>query len=78
MERFGLSCGLVALMVGGLSMAVWPSWCALKNRDEGDDRPLTDGEILTVRVVGVVFFAFGGYGLYALLTGKPGAEFAPV
>jgi hypothetical protein len=75
MERFLFHFVVVAGIGGGLCMAVWPRWVALKNRDEGDDRPLTVGDIWTMRVAGILLVAGSCYGLYALLTGMPGAEF---
>lgn len=61
----------------GLCMAAWPGWIVLKSRDEGDNRPLTRGEVLTTRVVGVGIAIGCGYGLYALVTGMPGVDGAP-
>ena len=56
-------------------MAARPAWVAMKNRDDGDNRPLTVGEISTMRVAGAFLVAGSCYGLYAMLTGMPGAEF---
>jgi hypothetical protein len=59
-------------------MAVWPAWAALKSRDDGDSRPPTAGEIWAMRVIGVLLAAGSWYGLYAILTGMPGAEGPPL
>jgi len=59
----------------GVCMVVWPVWVVLKSRDEGDDRPLSSGEILATRVAGVAMVVGGVYFLFALLTGMPGADF---
>ena len=59
----------------GLYMAVWPAWFSLKNRDQGDTRPPTVGEVWTTRVTGILFVIGCGCGLYAIVTGVPGAEF---
>jgi len=75
MERIAFSCVAVALIGLGVSMVVWPAWVVLKSRDEDDNCSLTSGEIWTTRVVGVGIVLGGGYGLYALLTGMPGADF---
>jgi hypothetical protein len=75
MDRFIFECVAVAGMGGGLCMAAWPAWVALKNRDDDDNCPLTISEIWTMRVAGVLLIAGSCYGLYALLTGMPGAEF---
>jgi hypothetical protein len=78
MERFVLSCMAAALTVCGLCMVIWPAWVALENRDQDDSRPVTAGEIWTMRLVGASVVAGGGYALYAILTGMPGAEFSGV
>lgn len=75
MDRIVFSCVAVALMGLGVSMIVWPTWVALNSRDDDDSRPVTSREIWTMRVVGVGIILGGGYGLYAILTGMPGAEF---
>ena len=75
MERFVFHFVAVAGIGGGLWMALWPRWAALANRDDADDRPLTVGEICTMCASGVLLVAGSCYGLYALLTGMPGAEF---
>ena len=75
MDRLIFECVAVAGIGGGLCMASWPAWVALQNRDDGDNRPLTVGEIWTMRVTGVLIAALSSYGLYALVTGMPGAEF---
>jgi hypothetical protein len=74
-DRIVFSCVAVALMGLGVSMIDWPTWVALNSRDDDDSRPVTSGEIWTMRAVGVGIILGGGYGLYAILTGMPGAEF---
>jgi hypothetical protein len=68
----------LALMAAGVCMVIWPAWVALQDRDEGDRRPVTAGEIWTMRLVGAALVAGGGYALYAILWGMPGAEFSGV
>jgi hypothetical protein len=73
--------GLVALAfaVLGVCMVIWPAKVVTANRDSGEEaRQPTAGEILTMRIVGVALILGGLYGLYAILTGMPGAEFFPV
>jgi hypothetical protein len=75
MDRFIFECVAVAGIGGGLCMAARPAWVAWKNRDDDDYCPLTISEIWTMRVAGALLVAGTCYGLYALLTGMPGAEF---
>jgi hypothetical protein len=75
MGRLVFSCVAVAGMGLGACMVVWPGWVALKSRDEGDTHPPTAGETSVMRAIGAALFAGCGYGLYALLTGMPGADF---
>ena len=77
MDRFVFGCVAVAMMGLGLCMAVWPGWIILKSRDDGDNHPLTGGEIWATRVAGAVILIGCGYGLYALVTGMPGVVGAP-
>src|SRR5262249_17240710 len=78
MDQYVAGCGVIVLMILGLCMILWPDWIVVKNRDQDDIRPVTDGEIWTMRVLGAVLVAGCGYALYAILTGMPGAEFFPV
>jgi len=78
MERFAFGFVAAAFMLLGVAMIIWPDWVISKNRDKDDSRAPTKGEILSTRVLGAVFIAVGAYGLYAILTGIPGAEFFPV
>ena len=78
MEQFVFSCVAVALMVLGLGMVIWPDRVALQSRDQDDTHPPTAGEIWMMRLLGVALLAGSGYGLYAILTGMPGAEFIGV
>ena len=78
MERFIWECLTVAGIGTGVCMAVRPRWAALHSRDDGDTSPPTAGEIWAMRVVGVFLVAGSWYGLYALLTGMPGAEGPPL
>jgi hypothetical protein len=73
-DKITFSCVAVALMGLGVCMIVWPAWVALKSRDDDDRSPVTSGQISTMRVVGVGLVLGGGFGLYAILTGMPGAE----
>jgi hypothetical protein len=75
MDRIAFSCVAVAFLGLGVCMVVWPAWVALNSRDENDNCPLTSGELWTTRVVGLGIILVGGYGLCALLTGMPGADF---
>lgn len=70
----------VALLGLGVCMIVWPARVAASSRDDddrADRRPLTAGEIWSMRVLGVVLVLGGGYGLYANLTRMPGVVGAP-
>ena len=78
MERFVFGCVAVAGIGSGLGMAVRPGCAALRSRDDGDSRPPTAGEIWAMRVVGALLVAGCWYGLYAILTGMPGAEGPPL
>jgi hypothetical protein len=75
MQRYIFHLVAVIGIAGGLCMAVRPALVALQNRDDGDDRALTVSEIWMMRVAGVLIAALSCYGLYALVTGMPGAEF---
>jgi hypothetical protein len=75
MDRLVFGGIAVALLGLGLCMVIWPGWITLNSRDDGDDRPLTIGELWAIRVVGVGMVFGCAYGLYAMLTGMPGAEF---
>ena len=75
MERIAFSCVAIALMGLGVCMAVWPVWIVLKSRDEGGNHTLSSGEIRAIRVAAIGMVFGGGYILYALLTGMPGADF---
>jgi hypothetical protein len=77
MERFVFSCGACAFIGLGFCLLVWPAWIARINRDEGEDHPVTESELWTMRLVGAAMLGLAGYGLYALLTGMPGGEFSP-
>jgi len=75
MDKFVFECVAVAGIGGGLVMAARPAWAVLHDRDHGDNRPVTAGEVWTMRLAGLFVLAGSCYGLYALLTGMPGAEF---
>jgi hypothetical protein len=78
MERYLFCLVAVALIDLGICTVIWPAKVILQSRDRGkESRPPTAGEIWTTRIVGLALVAGGGYGLYALLTGLPGAEFSP-
>jgi hypothetical protein len=77
-ERYLFCIVPVGLIVLGVCMVIWPAKVVLQNRDKGEEtRPPATGEIWVTRVVGLALVAGGGYGLHALLTGLPGAEFSP-
>jgi hypothetical protein len=73
MERFLVSCVAVACMVACVGIVIWPAWVISLSRDHGDTRPATSGEAWLMRVLGIIFAVAAGYGLYALVTGMPGA-----
>ena len=75
MERIAFSCVAIALVGLGVCTVVWPALVILKSRDGGDNRPISSGQILATRVAAVGMILCGGYFLYALLTGMPGADF---
>jgi hypothetical protein len=78
MDRFLFSIVPLAFIVLGVCMVIWPTKVILQNRDKGEEtRPPTVSEIWRTRLLGMFLIAGGGYGLYALLSGLPGAEFAP-
>ena len=77
MDRFIFGFGAVAMMALGLCAVVWPAKVIQMSRDDDDKRPLTAGEILRMRVVGGILVVSGGYGLWSIMTGQPGAEFFP-
>jgi hypothetical protein len=57
-------------------MVIWPASAAVQIRDEPENlSPPSAATIRWTRVLGVVFVASGVFGLYALLSGMPGAEF---
>jgi hypothetical protein len=74
MERIIFSGVAFALLGLGLCMVVWPSWVVLNSRDSDDHRLPSTGEIWLMRVVGVGTVLGCAYGLYAILTGMPGAD----
>jgi hypothetical protein len=77
-DRYIFGGGAVALMALGAGLVLRPADLIAMNRDANQEkRPPTVGEITRARVVGVLLVAGGGYFLYALLTGMPGAEFFP-
>ena len=79
MDRYLFSVVAVAIIVLGIAFVFWPASLIILNRDaEERFRPPTAREILRARLLGLVLIAGGGYFLYALLTGMPGAEFSPV
>lgn len=62
----------------GAACALWPASIIVLNRDADEvSRLPTAGQILRARILGLVLMAGGGYFLYALWTGMPGAEFFP-
>jgi hypothetical protein len=68
----------IAIMALRVSLVFWPAAVIALNRhaDEEPGRP-TAGEVIRIRVPGTGLVAGGGYGIYALLTATPGAEFFP-
>jgi hypothetical protein len=77
-ERYLFGGASVALITLGVGLVLRPAAVIALNRDAGEERrPPTAGQILRARILGVVLMAGGGYFLYALLTGMPGAEFSP-
>ena len=78
MGRFLLFSVPLAFLVLGVCMIIWPTKVILQNRDKGEEtRPPRGSEIWRTRLLGIFLIAGGGYGLYALLSGLPGAEFSP-
>jgi hypothetical protein len=77
-DRYIFGLVAVAFILLGICMEFWPDKVVFKNRDEGDTRPPTASEIRRMRVLGLFLIAGGGYGLYCLVMGVPGAEFFPV
>jgi hypothetical protein len=75
MDRIVFGGVAVALIGLGVRLVGWPAWIVSKSRDEADSRPVPSRQLLAMRAVGVGVILGGGYGLYALLTGMPGAEF---
>jgi hypothetical protein len=79
LDRFLFSIVPVAFMGLGAALVIRPAAVIALNRDSGEEpRTPTPREILKARILGGVLIAGGAYGLYALLTGMPGAEFFPV
>jgi hypothetical protein len=78
MDRILFSILPLAFVVPGDCMIIWPTKVIMQNRDRGEEtHPPTDSEIWRTRLLGVLLIAGGGYGLYAMLSGLPGAEFFP-
>ena len=78
MERYWFCVVPVALIALGVCLVLWPAEVVSLNRDDAEGpSPPTPGETLRVRALGVALVAGGGYALYSLLTGMPGAEFFP-
>ncbi len=78
MERVLWGALTTAGIGAGVCMVVWPAWAALNSREDKDRSPPTVGEIWFMRVAGVAVVLGSGYGLYAILTGMPGAEGPPM
>ena len=79
MEEFIFGGVAVALILLGAGLLFWPAWFVRENRDQEEKAPPpTPGEIWRMRFVGIVLIAAGGYGLYCILAGVPGADFFPV
>jgi hypothetical protein len=78
-DRYIVSFAAAAMIAIGVAFALWPAGMIVRNRDaEEKSRPPTAGEVLRARLLGLVLIAGGGYFLYAMWTGMPGAEFFPV
>ena len=78
MERIVFGGVAVATIVFGVCSVVRPGWVVLKRLDQQEKRPPTGGEIWFIRVIGVGALLGGVSGLYAILTGMPGAEGPPL
>ena len=78
MQEIVFGCVAVAPIVFGVVAVVCPEWTVLHSRDDNDQSPPTTREIWFIRIVGVGALLGGVYGLYAILTGMPGAEGPPL
>jgi hypothetical protein len=79
MERVIFGGVAVAFMMLGVGLLFWPAWFIRHDREQDNvPRPPTPGDIWRMRMVGIFLIAGGGYGLYCILAGVPGAEFFPV
>jgi len=79
MEEFIFGGVAVAFILLGAGLLFWPAWFIREDRDQAEKaRPPTQLEIWRTRVLGIVLIGAGGYGLYCILAGVPGAEFFPV
>jgi hypothetical protein len=75
MERYVFGIALVAMIVGGVCMLIWPAAVVKQNRDEDEKAcPLSGSEIRRMRVVGVLLIAGATSMRYALVSGMAGAE----
>jgi hypothetical protein len=77
-ERIVFAGVAVATIVFGVCSVVWPAWVVLRSVDEGEKRPPTLGEIWFIRLVGLFALFVGVNGLYAIVTGMPGADGPPL
>ena len=78
MDRYIFSIVAVALFALGVALTFWPARVIVLNRDAtGEPHAPTAAEVRRARLLGLILMAGGGYVLYALLTGMPGAEFSP-
>ena len=69
-------CCAVHMAVG--CSVIWPAWVVLKSVDEDERHSPTVGEIWFIRLVGLGALLVGVQGLYAILTGMPGAVGPPL
>jgi hypothetical protein len=78
MEEILVGSIAVATIVFGVIAVVFSEWAVLHSREDNDQSPPTALEIWFIRLVGVGALLGGGYGLYAILTGMPGADGPPL
>jgi hypothetical protein len=66
------------MVVLGAVLLFRPAGVIMLNRDATEpSRPPTTGEVFRTRLLGLLLVTGGGYLIYLMLTGAPGAEFFP-